>query len=195
MRGAGRKRERRRDAENLRSRPNEPAVELGEAEVVTDREADRADRGRDDDGLLPRLPRLGFLRRDLAGDLDVKQMNLPIAASKIAARREQHRRVVAAAVTCDRLGYGPRLEVNAELASERAEPLARRTGDRLGELGFGSPWAAPIENLRQDDESRPLLRRAANQLLRAVEIRALVRARRHLDSTAKHGLNINRTLA
>jgi hypothetical protein len=86
--------------------------------------------------------------------------------------------------------------MNPQLTGERAEALAGRPRDRLGEPGLGSSRAPPAEDLGQDHQPRPLLRRAANQRLGAIEIRALVRAGSHLNGGGgEHGLNNNRSPA
>src|SRR5258705_7157430 len=98
-----------------------------------------------------------FAGRDLSGNPDVEQMDLVVFADALAVGREQQRGVVAAPLPLDPFGDRPGLQMNAELTRERGEPFARRSGNRLGELGFRAAWPAPVEDLRQHDEVGALL--------------------------------------
>src|SRR5215204_4657580 len=128
---AGRRREMRRNSDELRTFEREDAIQLGEADVVTDREPDLPVLRFGNDGFLARLFRLG-LPVDDAADLDVEEVDLAIKRDDLTVGVEDEARV------------GERL---APLA-----PLGDRAADECyavpaGPLGHGCNGLAAFERL------------------------------------------------
>ena len=93
-----------RDGQDRRAGQRERAVELGEAQVVADRQADRGavDRGRDQPVAGRHPGRLGVDRTGL--DRDVEQVDLAVPRGDRSVRGDQHGRVVRAVRVAARLG-------------------------------------------------------------------------------------------
>src|SRR5205807_8896769 len=89
---AGRGREVRRDRDDLRTFERKDAVQLGKADVVTDRQPELPVLRLDDDGLVAGLLRLR-LAVDDAADLDVEQVNLAVDSCDLPAWIEHDARV------------------------------------------------------------------------------------------------------
>ena len=94
---AGHQRERRRHGEDLRALPHQRGVELGEAQVVADGEAERADCGGRGHELGAGSDGGRLLEADVLGDVDVEEMDLAVDRDPRAVGAEQHAGVVAAA--------------------------------------------------------------------------------------------------
>src|SRR5437867_4764500 len=89
---ACRRREVRRNGDKLRTVECEDAIELGEAHVVTDREAEPPVLDLDDDRLVAGLLRLRLPVDDTA-DLDIEQVDLAIGPDDLPVRVEDDARV------------------------------------------------------------------------------------------------------
>ena len=89
VRATGHLRERRRHADDLRAERHQPAVELGEPDVVADREPDAPQVGVVRDELLSRGEERGLAQRWLAGQVDIEQVDLAIARDDLAVAIEQ----------------------------------------------------------------------------------------------------------
>src|SRR5207247_4222440 len=89
---ARRCREVRRNGDELRTVEREDAIELGEADVVTDREAEPPVLDVGDDRLVAGLLRLRLPVDDTA-DFDVEQVDLPVGRDELAVRVEDEARV------------------------------------------------------------------------------------------------------
>src|SRR5262249_62391685 len=85
-----------RDEENLRAGPNQTAVELREAKIVADGEAEDAELGGHHHGLGPRGARVRLAHGDPPGEIDVEQVHLAIACEEIATGTEETAGVEAA---------------------------------------------------------------------------------------------------
>src|SRR5262249_54553593 len=86
----GRKGKRRRHDDDLRSSQCELPVQLRKAEVVADRHADDSQLGGCADDGVTGAPRLRLPNRDVAGDVDVEQMQLAVAGDDLAVGVEEH---------------------------------------------------------------------------------------------------------
>src|SRR5205807_8786483 len=91
---AGVQRERRRHREDARALAGERAVELGEAQVVADGEADLGRAGVDDDRLFAGLDRGRLAVGGAVGDGDVEEVDLAVDAANFAAGIDVDRGVV-----------------------------------------------------------------------------------------------------
>ena len=99
---------------------DERAVELGEAQVVADGQADLADVAVDDDGLVAGLDRRRLAVDRAVGNGDVEQVDLAIDAADFAARVDVHRRVVHVRRRSTASGMPP--------STRSTLPVARRSG-------------------------------------------------------------------
>src|SRR5262249_3412653 len=114
----GRERERGRHADDLRAAHGEDAVELREADVVTDAQPEaRAAGGLREDARLARRLVLGLLV-DAPADLHVEHVDLAVGRAQLAVRADVDGRVAPALVTLDALGEAARDEVDPELARQ-----------------------------------------------------------------------------
>src|SRR5262249_22601880 len=93
VRGSGGAGEGGGDEEDLCAPAREAAVELREAQVVAHREPEGPDRGGDHDHVLPRSARFRLAHGDPAGEVDVEEMDLPVAPDQLAVRGEEAARV------------------------------------------------------------------------------------------------------
>ena len=114
----------RGNGDELRACQRERAVELREAEVVADGEAEPAE-GKVDDHRLAARPARGGLAVALAsGEIDVEHMQLVVARGDLAFGIDQIRAVGdARRVELD--GERADMQEDAELAGERAKPRER----------------------------------------------------------------------
>ena len=93
---ARRQRERRRHAEDLGPVAHQPAIEVAEPQVVADRQAQPAQRRRDDDRRVARRDALRLAAADRLGDVDVEEVDLAVGGQGRAVGAEQDAGVVAA---------------------------------------------------------------------------------------------------
>src|SRR5207247_11292297 len=96
VRRAGREGEGRGDEQHLGARADQAAVELRKAQVVADREPERAELGGHRDRLGPGRARRRLAHRHAPRALDAEQVQLAIAPDELAARVEEAARVVGA---------------------------------------------------------------------------------------------------
>src|SRR3954447_18169806 len=136
---AGRRREMRRNRDELRAVEREDPIELGKADVVTHRQPELPVLGVGDDGLVARLFRLRLAVDDTA-DLDVEEMDLAIRRDDLARRLEYEARVralLAAVAQLDDRAAHERDPVRARPSRHRGDGLAaaERLGPRGGDRG------------------------------------------------------------
>ena len=167
----------------------ERAIELREANVVTNRQADLAAR---------RVKR----RRRVAGDdrlrlvvvlvsvLEAKQMNLVVARDAFARRAKDQQRLSRSGriVACDRHAAADHVGMSGR-GHSREKGLLRAVALALlrGELVL-RPQSHEPEVLRQQKERRTLIGRFPRQPLRNSEVFLDVTARRHLNG--RHALRV-----
>ena len=179
---AGRRREVRRHRYELRAFERQDAVELGEANVVTDREPDAPVLDLRDDGLVPRLLCLR-LAVDDAPDLHVEEVDLPVRRDELAFGIEDEARVGELLASLTPLG---------DRAADQRDPVRPRPpghrGDRLAAVEWlrsrvvhGSV-ADRVPLLRQNDDVGPGCSRLCDEALCLFEVRALVGPTRHLNA-------------
>ena len=169
-------RARRRDGEggrhgdDPRAADREDPVELREADVVADRQAQPdAAGGRADDDLLARLLVLG-LAVDHALDDDVEHVDLAVGGADLAVGADVQRRVAQALGALDALGDRAGDELDAELARDRARPRHRRAVERLRARAQVVAAAERAPLLGQHDELRAVRRGRAREAVRALEV-------------------------
>jgi hypothetical protein len=121
--------ERRGHGEDGGARHHQPPVELGEAQVVADRqtEPDVADVARDE--LVPRAEEGRLPDRALPRQIDVIEMDLPVARDELAVGSEQRRRVVDALT--HRLAERPPEEPQPMGVGRVGEGRGDRSAERL----------------------------------------------------------------
>src|SRR5262249_43259559 len=137
---AGLHREGRGYRDETRSPGGEPPIQLREPEVVADRQTHRYASERGDDDLLTRSHR----RRLLIGrplDLDVEEVELPIASHQLAIRIEHYRGVVDALLPVDSLEDRAAHEPEPVAARQPRQELRGLSRDRLRHLGLALPRA------------------------------------------------------
>src|SRR5207249_7782548 len=135
------------DEQHLGAGAYEAAVELWEAEVVADRESERAEPGRHGHHFVTGRARRRFADRDAAGEVDVEEMQFAVAGHERAARVEEAARVVGARLAGRLLEERAGREMDRELACERRQALGGGPGNRLGDRGLLGARAAPGEHL------------------------------------------------
>ena len=187
MLARGREREGGGDGDDARAAARELAVELGEAQVVTDAQAqlDAAGGARDDD-LVARLVGVGLAVAGPA-DLDVEHVDLAVGRARLAVGAEVHGGVADAVGALDVLGDRAGDEVDAELARGVTRPRQRGAVERLGAGGglLGAREHGPF--LGQDDEIRARRGGGARESVRGLEVAVAVRSRVELHSSGPHG--------
>jgi hypothetical protein len=178
--------ERGGDRDDARAPHGEDAVELGEADVVTDREAelDAGGRVREHD-LIARVLDVG-LAVGVSADFDVEHVDLAVDSAQLTAGIHVHARVRELLVSGQALGEGAGDEVDSELARDRARPREGLALERLGggeELRVG-PDSSPL--LGQHDHARAVRRGRAREALGLRAVRRGVRARVQLHRRDPH---------
>jgi hypothetical protein len=164
-------------------------VELGEAQVVTDRQAgaDSGNVGRD--GLVARGHGSRLLIGDPSGDLHVVQMDLAVAGGQLAAWVEDQGRVVGAARVGAGLVEGAGVDPDAQFAGGAGEELGEFTVGPLG-LGGGVARAEVVDVFRQHGQlgsggSRPLEEAAGH-----LEVVVSIGLRIHLTHRDAHACSL-----
>ena len=160
----------------------ERPVQLGEAQVVADREAERPNSvSATTTASSPGSTARDSLRCSRPGQVDVEEVDLAVDGERAPVRPEQHRRVVDARVARDLLGQA------AEQQRERdggapARPCARPRGRRApAASGTGSPSARRNAKFSGSATKRaPRAAASLDQPLGGVEVRA--RRRRSTSS-------------
>ena len=189
MRGTGWEGEGRRDQEDLGTAAGETAVQLREAEIVAHGEPERADLGRDRDDLAARRPRFRFTDAHASGDVDIEEMELPVATDQFPVRGEEAARVERSRLPGHALEERAGAEMNAELTRERPEGRGGGTGNPLGVLVLLRAGSAPGEHFREDDQPGTALGSLPHQFGRPGEIDRPVRPRGHLHGCGDVGLH------
>ena len=178
----GRRREVRGHRRKLRSLQREDPVELREADVVTDGEADRPPFRARHDGLRAGL--LGLrLAIHVAPHLDVEEMDLAVHRDELAFGVEDAARVRELLTALAPFGDRAADERHAERlrpACHRAHGLAALERLRCGAIVVGAPDQVPL--LGQDDDVGAGRRGARDERLCARDVRRLVLAARHLHA-------------
>ena len=141
MQRPGRQVERPRVQEQETALARGDGGELGEADVVADREGDFAV-GRDvDEGqFVPGREDVGFPEGDFAGYVYVEQVHLPVRSHQVPVGREEQGRVVVFLRRLHVLGYAAAEQVAVALDGERGEGVEGRRlrfGGRRGLEGLG----------------------------------------------------------
>ena len=171
---AGGERERGRHHQQLGPAQREDPVQLGEAQVVTDAQADGPALHVHRHDLLPRILHVG-LTVNVAGDVNVEEVDLPVGREDIATRAHHHARVRQAPGV---RSFGDRAanQVNLVLPSPAAESLHGLTALqvlRAGAQDLGRAEPAPL--LRQNHQTGPGGRSSGDQLAGPCDVRRLVR--------------------
>jgi hypothetical protein len=171
-------------AEDAGAAQGEDPVQLGEAQVVADAEAEGevAERRRDD--LLARLLVLGLAVGD-AADVDVEHVDLAVGGEVVAVGADQDRGVEGAA-------GGPGLadaageQVNAQLARPAASGGEARAVERLGAGQQLLALGQQVPLLRQGDQLGAVGRRRAHQPLGRGQVAGLLTVRVELYDRCAH---------
>ena len=173
--------------QHTRPRLGEQAVEIGEAQVVADREPDDSRCGGGDHGTVA-----GFVVRRLlpalsAADLDIEHVDLVVARLQLTLRTEEAGAVDRAAVRSEQ-GERAAQQIDAVGCSQIGEPnhcrvLVLRTQDREERLPV---FLNQVRRFRRSHELRAVRGRFADQRLGIVEIALRVGAGPHLDESDLH---------
>ncbi len=182
-----RQRERGGNRDDPRAPDGEDPVELGEAQVVADGQAQgRAAGGFRQDDLGARILG-GRLAVDGARDLDVEHVDLAVDGLDLAVGADVDARVGGLLLALDALDDRAGEQVDGELAGDLARPRDGGSVERLGGRRdiLGRADEAPL--LRQGDELGAVGRRCAHEALGGGEVGLLVVGRVELDGCGSHG--------
>src|SRR5207247_8001814 len=119
------------DEQHLGTRAHQAAVELWKAQVVADREPERAELGGHRDRLGPGRARRRLAHRHAPRELDVEEVQLAIARDELAARADAAARVVGAWLAGRALEQRARTEMDREGAGERRQAPGEGPGEPL----------------------------------------------------------------
>ena len=191
MRLARDAREVRGHGHDARAPQREDPVQLGEAQVVADRQpqADAAGGLRHDD-LVRRLGALGLAVLDVA-DHHVEHVDLAVDGLELAVGADVDGRVADALMTLAALRDGAGDEVDPELARERARPADGPAVEGLGAREVVGRRAADVEPLGQDHQLGAVRGRVAHEPLGGREIALGVHRRFELNCGDPHRSSID----
>ena len=161
---AGRRREVRRHRYELRAFERQDAVELGEANVVADREPDAPVLDLRDDGLVPRFLCLR-LAVDDAPDLHVEEVDLPVRRDELAFGIEDEARVG------ELLASLPPLGDRAADQRDPVRPRPRRTSRRPTRRRRVAPQSRGTRQRRRSRSTSPGERRCRHPVAAACATR------------------------
>ena len=163
---------------------HQTAVQLREAQVIADREADPADVGLVRDELVARCERRRFAERRLTRQVHVEQVDLPVRRDQFAVPIEQDRRRVPmfAVELDDAAAQHPHLS----RAGDVGEALCRRTGDRLGGGGSAGGRAEIGEHLGKRGKVGVAVRGLTEESLGEGDVRLDVVSGTHLTQGNAH---------
>ena len=171
-----------RQHDDARAARRERAEQLGEAQVVADRQAQLdAVGGRAQHDLLAGLGD-GGLAVGASLDLDVEHVQLAVGRAQLARRVRRARRCSPAArVLARRSTIDPATQVDPQLARQLARPRDRGPVERLGAGAqvLVAPEHGPL--LREYDQSCAVGGRGARQAIRGGHVRGLVGGGVELD--------------
>src|SRR5205085_4062117 len=185
----------RRDRDDLRAVERQDAVQLGEANVVTDRQAELPVLRLRDDSLAAWLLRLRFAVDD-AADLDVEQVDLAIDGGDLPARIEDDARVrplLAPFAALDDRAADQRDSVRTRPLRHGSDRLAAL--ERLRALVVEARVADPVPLLREHDDIGSRGGGLRDEPFGRFKVGSLVGATRHLHACDADSIGHGPTIA